>query len=75
MSEVVYEHPHPVILNNTNYRVLVNGTARADGTWSGCIEFVSGTTRLRTGQETSQPSREALVYWATGLEDRLARSC
>lgn len=23
---------------------------------------------LRTGQETSQPNRSALEYWATGLE-------
>ena len=30
---------------------------------------VDGLPRLRTGQETSQPNRDALAYWASGLED------
>ena len=53
------------------YRAAVYGEGRDDGTWVGWIEFrpVSGVAPvLRTGQETSQPNRGALAYWATGLE-------
>ena len=54
-----------------SYTILACGQARADGTWEGWIEFHpeggSGPV-LRTGQETSQPDREALAYWASGLE-------
>jgi hypothetical protein len=32
------------------------------------VVFVDGKTSKRTGQETSQPDRKALEYWATGLE-------
>jgi hypothetical protein len=65
--QIVFEHPRPF----GNYRVFVLGAERSDGTWAGWIEFqpVDGAQRLRTGQETSQPNRDALVYWATGLED------
>ena len=54
-----------------NYIIVACGQARADSTWEGWIEFHpegdSGPV-LRTGQETSQPDREALAYWASGLE-------
>jgi hypothetical protein len=69
VSEAIYEHPHPITVEDQSYRAIVHGLAREDGTWAGWIEFVSGTTRRRTGQETSQPNREALAYWASGLED------
>lgn len=41
----------------------------ADGRWQGWIEFVplDGSTVLRTGRETTQRSREDLLYWASGL--------
>jgi len=52
-----------------NYRITVEGLERRDGTWAGRIIFVSGAEVRRTGQETSQPNREALAYWATGLEE------
>ena len=53
------------------YRAAVHGEERADGTWAGWIEFrpTGGEApALRTGQETSQPNRGALRYWASGLE-------
>jgi hypothetical protein len=53
------------------YRATVHGEERADGTWEGWIEFRpldGGAPALRTGQETSQPDRGALAYWASGLE-------
>ena len=51
------------------YNVHAYGEARADGNWEGWLEFhsTSGTVR-RTGRETTQPNREALAYWASGLE-------
>ncbi|MGH9172878.1 MAG: hypothetical protein ACRD1H_00905, partial [Vicinamibacterales bacterium] len=49
--------------------------------WEGWIEFASadGTDIRRTRRETTQPNREALEYWATGLsgtylEGALART-
>jgi hypothetical protein len=69
MADLIYEHPHPLIVNGVTYRVVVRGTSREDGTWSGWLEFLDGATVRRTDQETSQPNRDALVYWATGLED------
>ena len=52
-----------------NYNAYVMGEERADGTWEGWIEFSgwAGDER-RTERETTQPSREALAYWASGLE-------
>lgn len=46
------------------------GEARDDGTWEGWLEFEpdSGAAPLRTGRETTQPDRDALAQWASGLE-------
>jgi hypothetical protein len=45
------------------------GEERAGGGWEGWLEFrsASGDVR-RTGRETTQPDRDALRYWASGLE-------
>ena len=38
-------------------------------TWEGWIEFVTELgQRVVTDRETTQPSKEAVAYWATGLE-------
>ena len=69
--ELIYEHPHPVSNDGTTYDVSVFGMERKDGTWSGWLQFrnaKSGET-MKTGQETSQPNRDAVAYWASGLED------
>jgi len=53
------------------YRARTYGTARADGTWIAWLEFTPvGAIHptLRTEQETSQPNRAAVEYWASGLE-------
>ena len=53
------------------YAPQVSGERRADGTWVGWIEFhpaSGGGPVLRTGRETTQPDRDALAYWASGLE-------
>ena len=57
--------------NGTRYVAAAYGEEREDGTWAGWIEFhpEGGTTRvLRTDQETSQPNRTTIEYWASGLE-------
>jgi hypothetical protein len=69
--DVIAEHPHPFEHGGQRYTVRILGVQRADGTWSGSLEFVplaGGATR-RTDAETSQPNRDALAYWASGLED------
>ena len=52
------------------YVPRVYGRPRADGTWEGWIEFVAigAAVVLRTDQETTQSNREAVAYWASGLE-------
>jgi hypothetical protein len=55
----------------TTYIVRSYGEERDDGTWIGWLEFdPTDPTKpaLRTEQETSQPNRTAVEYWATGLE-------
>ena len=51
------------------YQVRIWGGPRAERTWAGWLEFASadGTDVRRTGQETTQPDREQVLYWATGL--------
>jgi hypothetical protein len=71
MGDEIFEHSVIVVdPEGTIYRVMTYGEQREDGTWWGWLEFVprDGGPVLATGQETSQPNRDALVYWATGLE-------
>ena len=54
--------------SNRDYHVSVEGEERKDGTWAGRLVFTTTGEARRTGQETSQPNRKALEYWATGIE-------
>jgi hypothetical protein len=58
----------PFTAGDRKYRVRVEGQQRPDSTWGGRLAFVDGKSIRRTGHETSQPNRQALEYWATGLE-------
>lgn len=52
------------------YDVLIYGEV-VGNTWEGWIDFVPLSAVLpsrRTARETTQPDRNALEYWATGLE-------
>lgn len=40
----------------------------AGNVWTGYLEFTGAGRTLRTGEETSQPNRDAVAYWASGLE-------
>ena len=67
--EPVAELPTPLSVGGAEYSVVIEGSGpRKDGTWAGRIVFTAGGTRRTTRQETSQPNREAVEYWATGLE-------
>ena len=57
--------------DGTVYIVRSYAEERGDGTWIGWLEFYpvdASRPVLSTEQETSQPNRVAVEYWATGLE-------
>ena len=72
MAELLQEYTTVVTgPDDTTYTVRSYGEERADGTWTGWLEFEPDDSRqpkLVTDQETSQPNRVAVEYWATGLE-------
>jgi hypothetical protein len=71
MGVLIHTHSARIESEGTVYEASVHGAERADGTWTGWLEFravPANGTIYRTGQETSQPSRHALEYWAGGLE-------
>jgi hypothetical protein len=72
MAELIQEYSSPFPAEDgTTYRVRAYGESRPDGTWSGWLEFhpaKAGEHVLRTGQETSQPTRVTVEYWASGLD-------
>lgn len=72
MAVLLQEYTTEVIAaDGTAYTIRSYGEERADGTWAGWLQFdpidVTKPT-LTTEQETSQPNRTAIEYWATGLE-------
>jgi len=71
MPEPIHEFKNQVqSRNGVRYSVLAYGERRNDGNWEGWLEFRTedALDRMRTGRETTQPDRNALVYWASGLE-------
>ena len=71
MADFIHEHATTIGDDDIIYVVRIYGTQRADSTWEGWLEFYPTDPSkpvLRTGQETSQPNRNALEYWALGLE-------
>ena len=73
MAELLQEYSTRIVgPDGKEYIVRSYGEERSDGTWVGWLEFQptdsSGGVRV-TGQETSQPNRKTVEYWATGLED------
>jgi hypothetical protein len=80
MPEVLRTFDEPVVLDGIPYRAQV--CARPHGhLWEGWIEFAArdGSDVRRTPRETTQPDRDAIVYWSQGLsgtylEGALART-
>lgn len=72
MAVLLQEYTTLVIAaDGTEYNVLSYGEERSDGTWMGWLEFEPADglkPTLVTDQETSQPNRASIEYWATGLE-------
>ena len=72
MAELLQEYATTITgPEGTTYIVRSYGEERLDGTWIGWLEFDPADAIkpvLRTEQETSQPNRTAVEYWATGLE-------
>src|SRR5207253_1706451 len=72
MAEFIHEHSTRVKgEDGMTYIVRIYAQERIDGTWEGWLEFRptdEGKPVLRTEQETSQPNRMAVKYWASGLE-------
>lgn len=63
------------------YHAHAAARGRDDGRWEGWLEFLplDGSEPVRTARETTQPNRQDVVYWATGLtttylEGALARA-
>jgi hypothetical protein len=58
----------PLFLDGHPYSAQVAGR-QAGNVWEGWIEFAAadGSDVRRSPRETTQPDREALEYWATGL--------
>ena len=72
MAEFIHEHTTRLKgEDGMTYIVRIYAQERIDGTWAGWLEFHptdEGKPVLRTEQETSQPNRMAVEYWASGLE-------
>jgi hypothetical protein len=52
------------------YEARACGRQRDDGLWEGWVEFTPrepGAPVVQTARETTQPNRQDLEYWATGL--------
>jgi hypothetical protein len=50
-----------------SYVASACGVRGSDGLWHGWIEFTDGINSYRTTQESEQPNRDDLMYWAQGL--------
>lgn len=71
MAEHILTYAEAVVgPQGTRYRVHAYGEQNDLGSWNGWLEFEpeGGGATLRTDRETTQPKREDLEYWATGLE-------
>lgn len=70
MTDYVHEFTHTAPRSDGGEYRIRAATERRGNIWIGWLEFFSaqdGAT-LRTGEETSQPTRDDVVYWASGLE-------
>lgn len=68
MAEVLVEYESLVIHDHIAYRARAVGRL-AGHMWEGWLEFIpqNGDSLLVSGVESTQPERDHLIYWATGL--------
>jgi hypothetical protein len=71
MAETLVKFDEPITdSRGARYFAQAMGVKRDDGLWAGWLEFLpvdENSESLRSGRETTQPSRDTLVYWADGL--------
>jgi hypothetical protein len=72
MPETLVKFDEPISdSHGENYFAQAIGRKRDDdGLWEGGLEFIpldESGERILSGRETTQPSRETLMYWAEGL--------
>jgi hypothetical protein len=71
MSEVILVFDSPILegRDGRTYRAQACGRERDTGGWEGWLEFVpfDGSAPVVSERETTQPDREKVRYWATGL--------
>jgi hypothetical protein len=70
MAEVLAEFTDIIVSDDQmRYHAHACGAEMPGGMWEGWLEFVpvDGGAPVRSPRETTQPNREAAVYWATGL--------
>lgn len=68
---LIHEFTQPVLLDGRLFQARAWGRERADGTWTGWLEFEAQDLPgevFATGDETSQSNLGAIEYWASGLE-------
>jgi hypothetical protein len=71
MAELIHRHStHVRTPDGYTFATRVCGERQPDGLWIAWLEFTDERREmaLRTDRETTQPSRDALDYWASGLE-------
>jgi hypothetical protein len=69
MAEVLVRYTELVRNDDgTSYQAQASGALGSDGLWTGWIEFIGESGRaIPSPRETTQPNRDALLYWAEGL--------
>lgn len=70
MSEILVKFDEPIPgSGGALYFAQAMTRRRDDSLWEGCLEFmpVGGGDSVRSGRETTQPNRNAVMYWAQGL--------
>ena len=74
-AEPIHDYADPFVAGGIAYHVRAMGAERHDGTWVGWLEFTDSATGSlrRTDRETTQPSRTAVVYWASGVQPSYLR--
>ncbi len=68
MAETLVQFTEAIIgRDGRGYVATACGEPGDDGLWHGWIEFSDGVRSFRTPQESEQPNRDDLMYWAQGL--------
>lgn len=70
MAELIHVFKTVVANGGREWTIEARGESREDGRWEGWLVFVpaDGSPPLATPRETTQSNRQALEYWANGLE-------